>query len=77
MNCTQCHHPEADHGPTAGRWQNPDTGEWDRVIPGRLCFYMENQGYQQDLCDCPGFDSDGLVVGPSAFAKAGLGGPSR
>ena len=73
MNCTQCGHPEADHGPTAGRWQNPDTGEWDVPIPGRLCYYMENQGYQQDLCPCSGFNSTDEISPFQAVAgKAGL-----
>ena len=74
MNCIACGHPEADHGPASGRWQNKETGEWDVVIPGRLCYYMENLGYQQDLCDCPGFN---LVSRPripliSLLGKAGL-----
>lgn len=72
MNCKQCDHPEDDHGPTSGRWRNRQSGEWDVIIPGRLCYYMENQGYQQDLCDCTGFDSTAQANYPGAFAKAGL-----
>lgn len=46
--CPNCNHPESDH---EGYWSD---GE---LIPGKLCFHMENQGYDQDLCPCPGFDA--------------------
>ena len=55
MNCPNCCHPEEDHGPICGQWA---TGE---VIPGRLCYYAENQGYSEDLCACPGFDATEVV----------------
>lgn len=53
--CKNCGHPEVDHGPHCGRWQDPVTKEWTVVIPGRLCFYEENIGHQEDLCECPEF----------------------
>ena len=68
MNCKQCGHPEDDHGPESGRWTD------GRVIPGRLCYHEENQGYQEDLCPCSGFDEE--IPAASYFqtlcAKAGV-----
>jgi len=68
--CTQCKHPEADHGPESGRWTDGST------IPGRLCYYMENQGYSQDLCPCSGFNLDpeteGLTHFETVLRKAGV-----
>lgn len=54
--CKHCKHSELDHGPHSGRRQNKVTGEWDVIITGRLCFYEENQGHSEDLCECPGFE---------------------
>lgn len=67
-NCTQCGHPEADHGPESGRWSNGET------IPGRRCFYMENKGYCEDLCPCSGFDetNNGSSYFESIIDKAGV-----
>lgn len=49
--CKTCGHPEAHHGPISGR--RDDTG---CAIPGRLCFYGENYGFERNLCDCSGFN---------------------
>ena len=69
--CTQCGHPEEDHGPASGWWKNETTGEWTDVLPGRPCYYMENQGYSQDLCCCTGFNEkpeDVLIAIGSDFS---------
>lgn len=48
--CKHCSHSEEDH---VG--YNYIDGQ--RVlIPGKLCFWGENQGYQEDFCICPGFE---------------------
>lgn len=66
-SCKHCGHSEEDH---VGHWAG---GE---LIPGKLCYYMENQGYQQDLCQCPGFDVPIGFKGPdylsTLLAKAGV-----
>jgi hypothetical protein len=81
MICKHCGHPEVDHGPACGRWRDTKTGEWDIIIPGRLCFWAENQGYQEDLCACPGFEAGmwngellfgGVANFTSYRAKAGV-----
>lgn len=73
MDCPNCGHPEEDH---VGYWQNPTTGAWDVVIPGKLCYYEENHGHCEDLCPCPGFDAVGVgmdVMSYDAIArKAGI-----
>jgi len=55
MNCQNCGHSEADHGPESGRWRDAVTGEFTVIIPGRLCYYEENIGHCEDLCACQGF----------------------
>lgn len=65
MNCPNCGHSEEDH---VGYWTD---GE---LIPGNLCYHMENQGYQQDLCPCPGFEvkSDNETYLDTLLQKAGV-----
>lgn len=63
-DCVNCGHPEEDHvGYRSG-------GE---LIPGKLCYHEENQGYCEDLCTCPGFDVRGaqLTYFETLLAKAG------
>lgn len=50
--CRMCGHAEAHHGPISGRWSG------NQVIPGRLCYWAENQGYSEDLCPCSGFNTE-------------------
>ncbi len=66
MNCPHCDHPEEDH---VGHWAD------GTLIPGKRCFYEENQGYSQDLCPCPGFDAkpgEGGNYLDSLLSKAGV-----
>lgn len=67
--CTQCGHPEKDHGPASGRWRDKITGEWTVIIPGRLCYYEENHGHCEDLCSCSGFND---TKGPLSNFRAAL-----
>ena len=53
--CGNCGHPEGDHGPVSGRWTS---GE---IIPGRLCYFEENQGHCEDLCPCAGYSPEGAT----------------
>lgn len=67
--CPNCGHPESDH---VGYW---GSGE---LIPGKLCYWAENQGYQQDLCPCPGFDAkpgEGSSYVAPLLSKAGVANP--
>ena len=65
--CTQCGHRESDHGPHSGRWVDGTT------IPGRYCFYVENQGWSQGMCPCTGFNTkpDNSTYLDTLIAKAG------
>ena len=64
--CPNCEHPESDH---KGYWSD------GTLIPGKRCFYMENQGYQQDLCGCPGFDAtEPVSYLETLLGKAGVDG---
>lgn len=39
-----------------------------------LCYWAENQGYQEDLCPCPGFNvkTDQVSYLATLFSKAGV-----
>jgi len=54
--CKNCGHPEEDH---VGYWVKKDGSK--ELIPGKLCFWAEGQGYSQDLCGCPGFNVEGSL----------------
>lgn len=47
MICKNCGHSELDH---VGYWAD------GTIIPGKLCYYEENQGHSEDLCECIGFE---------------------